>query len=277
MLKINKPERLFLIPLFLFLVLFEVYPISRIVYTSFTNFDGKFTLQNFIDLFQYSQFWIAVRNSLGFAITITLIGAIGGTFVGYFAPKLPKRVRNLILSLNSIPNSLSGLVVAFAFIILLGRSGLINSLVQTLFDLPRSHYFDLYTWTGLAIVYAFFMIPLMTLTMAAVFENLDPSLLEAARNLGARPWQVWRYVVIPIMAPGLIAGISIQFAAMLGAFGTVLALVGASKPLLAINIYFQTTESTFNIARANTMALVLIVLIATGLITLRYLEGKFRK
>lgn len=277
MLKVQNPEKLYIIPLICFLGLFEIYPITRVAYTSLTNVAGNFTFDNYIAIFQQKQFWISVRNSVGFATVLTLVGAIGGTFVGYFTPILPKKIQNFLLSIYSIPNSLSGLVVAFAFIILLGHNGVVNLIIQKIFSLPHDRYFDIYSWPGLILVYAFFMIPLMTLTMAGVFKNLDVSLVEAAQNLGARPWQVWQFVIIPIMAPGLIAGMSIQLAAMLGAFGTVLALTGASKNLLSIQIFFQMSEGTYDLAQSDSMAVVLILLITIGLVGLRLLERKIRK
>jgi putative spermidine/putrescine transport system permease protein len=277
MFKKLSPEKLLLVPLILFLGFFEIYPILKIAYISILNSAGKITFENYIKIAENHAFIISIRNSIFFSIAVTLVGGIGGTFVGYITPKLPGNIKKMLLSLYSIPNSLSGLVVAFSFIILLGRNGVINLIIQRIFGLSRDTYFNLYSWFGLIVVYAFFMIPLMTLTMAAVFENLDPTIMEAARNLGARPWQVWKYVVIPAMAPGLLAGLSIQLAAMLGAFGTVLALVGASKGLLSTEIYFQTSEATYNLAQADALAIILIILISVGLIGLRSLERRFRR
>jgi len=222
-------EALLLLPFVLFVGLFEIYPILNMAYRSFFDLDNNFTFENYINAFTKPQFQMAIRNSLLFAAAASLVGGVGGTFVAALAVRLPARWRNLLLSLYALPMTLSGLVVAFAFIVLLGRNGVLNLLVRRAFGLPPTVYFNLYDWPGIVMVYAFFQIPLMTLSMAAVFENLDPNLIEAARNLGARPWQVWRYVVIPVLLPGFLAGMSIQFAGMMGAFGTVLALVGMAK------------------------------------------------
>jgi ABC-type uncharacterized transport system, permease component len=222
-------EALLLLPFVLFVGLFEIYPILNMAYRSFFDLDNNFTFENYINAFTKPQFQMAIRNSLLFAAAASLVGGVGGTFVAALAVRLPARWRNLLLSLYALPMTLSGLVVAFAFIVLLGRNGVLNLLVRRAFGLPPTVYFNLYDWPGIVMVYAFFQIPLMTLSMAAVFENLDPNLIEAARNLGARPWQVWRYVVIPVLLPGFLAGMSIQFAGMMGAFGTVLALVGSGE------------------------------------------------
>lgn len=266
-------EVLFLIPITIFLGFFEIFPIVTVAFRSLHTTDGQFTWNYYLNIIQEPLFRTAVLNSLLFATVASIVGAIGGTIVGYYAPHLPKAAKSLILSIYSLPNTISGLVVAFGFIVLLGRNGVLNLIVQRTFGLPRTAYFNIYSWPGLIVVYAFFMIPLMTLTMAAVFANLDYSLVEAARNLGAKPVQVWRHVIIPVLAPGFIAGISIQFAAMLGAFGTIVALVGIAKNLVAVQIYSYTTESTYNIAQADALSIVLILIISVVLWSL----GKFER
>jgi putative spermidine/putrescine transport system permease protein len=263
-------EMLLILPFVLFVGIFEIYPIINMAYRSLFDLNGNFTLENYINAFTKPQFQMAIRNSLLFAAVASLVGGIGGTFVAALAVRLPARWRNLLLSLYALPMTLSGLVVAFAFIVLLGRNGVLNLLVRRAFGLPPTVYFNLYDWPGIVMVYAFFQIPLMTLSMAAVFENLDPNLIEAARNLGARPWQVWRYVVIPVLLPGFLAGMSIQFAGMMGAFGTVLALVGMAKNLLSLQIYSHASESTYNLPQAGALAMVLITITGVALILLSW-------
>ena len=263
-------EMLLILPFVLFVGIFEIYPIINMAYRSLFDLNGNFTLENYINAFTKPQFQMAIRNSLLFAAAASLVGGIGGTFVAALAVRLPARWRNLLLSLYALPMTLSGLVVAFAFIVLLGRNGVLNLLVRRAFGLPPTVYFNLYDWPSIVMVYAFFQIPLMTLSMAAVFENLDPNLIEAARNLGARPWQVWRYVVIPVLLPGFLAGMSIQFAGMMGAFGTVLALVGMAKNLLSLQIYSHASESTYNLPQAGALAMVLITITGVALILLSW-------
>ncbi len=270
LLRLLSLEVLLLIPFILFVGLFEIYPILNMAYRSLFDLNGNFTLANYINAFTKPQFRFAIRNSLLFATAASLVGGIGGTFVAALAVRLPARWRNLLLSLYALPMTLSGLVVAFAFIVLLGRNGILNLLVRRAFGLPPTFYFNLYDWPGIVMVYAFFQIPLMTLSMSAVFENLDPNLIEAARNLGARSWQVWRYVVIPVLLPGFLAGMSIQFAGMMGAFGTVLALVGMAKNLLSLQIYSHSSESTYNLPQAGALAMVLITITGTALFLLSW-------
>jgi len=247
---------------------------TRVFLRSFTdNATGQFTFENYINAFTQKRYIGSLKNTLWFAGICTLVGAVGGTFVGVLASRMSSRIRSLILSLYSLPMTLSSLVVAFGFIVLLGRNGVINIILTRYLGIAR---FDLYTWQGLLVTYSFYNIPLMTLTMASVFLNLDRSLVEAGRNLGAKAWQVWLYIIIPVLAPGFIAGISIVLAGMLAAFGTALALTGMAKSLLSLQIYSHASESNFNIPQASALAVVLIVVIVASLIILNFVERRLK-
>ncbi len=270
-------EYLFLVPFVAFLALFEMYPLVNMAIRALHDpVSGSVSLRLYMNVFAEPHYRVAIRNSLVFSAACSLLGGIGGTFVGFMANRLRQGERSLLLSLYSLPLTLSGLVVAFAFIVLLGRSGVLNLIVQRVFNLPRDFYFDIKSWPGLAIVYSFFMIPLMTLTMTAVFENLDRGLVEAARNLGAHPVQVWRHVIIPVLAPGFLAGLSIQFAGMMGAYGTVVALVGGAKNLLAVQIWNHGSEGTYNLPQAGALAVCLVTLTTISLLFLNAMERRLR-
>ncbi len=180
--------------------------------------------------------------------------------------------RGMLMSLFSVPMTLSGLVVAFSFIVLLGRNGVFNIILRDA-GLPT---FNLYSWGGLVIAYSFFNIPLFSLTMIGAFKNLDMSLVEAARNLGANLVQTWFYVVIPVLIPPFLAAFSIVFAGMMGAFGTVLALTGLSRSLLSLQIYSHVSESYYNVPQADAFALVLGSIVAMVLVVINFLERKVR-
>lgn len=265
-------EVLFLVPLTLFVCLFVFYPLMQIFIRSFQENtpSGLWTFQNYINAFTERRYLRSLQNTLWFAGVSTLVGAVGGTFVGLLAARMSPKARNLLLSFYSLPMTLSAMVVGCAFITLLGRRGVFNIILTRYFKVA----FDLYSWEGLIFVYAFYNIPLMTLTMASVFLNLDKALIEAARSLGAKGWQVWIYIIIPVLAPGFLAGTSIVFAGMLAAFATVLALTGMAKPLLALQIYSHASESYYNLPQASALTIILVLVIAITLFILSWVERK---
>lgn len=245
-------------PVACFLLLFLGYPLATVIRRSFVdNVSLSPTIGNYARALTSVRYTSAMRNSLSFSAACTVVAAIAGTFVGFVASRLSERQKSIVLSILSLPLTLSGLVVAFSFIVLLGRNGVVNLLIRRVSGAADFTLFDLYGWSGLLFVYSFFNVPQMALTMAAVFGNLDGTLVEAARNSGARPWQTWTYVIIPVLAPGFVAGISIVFAGMMGAFGTAVALTGMAKNLFALQIYSHTSEASYNLPQASALAVML--------------------
>jgi len=264
---------LMILPILIFIGLFVFYPYVIIVIRAFKdNYTGAFTLRNLQNVFKISAFRTSVLNSLGFLSCTTLVSSVFGSLVGWVSTKISDRSRNVLMSLFSVPMTLSGLVVAFSFIVLLGRNGVFNIILRGA-GLPT---FNLYSWGGLVIAYSFFNIPLFSLTMIGAFKNLDMSLVEAARNLGANIVQTWFYVVIPVLIPAFLAAFSIVFAGMMGAFGTVLALTGLSRSLLSLQIYSHVSESYYNVPQADAFALVLGSIVAMVLVVINFLERKVR-
>lgn len=260
-------------PIIAFIVLFIIYPYITIVINSFkSNSNGQFTFWNWKNLFTLPQYLDAVKNSLLFASTSTLVAAFFGTIIGWISLRFSEQTIGKLKAIFSIPMTLSGLVVAFSFIVLIGRSGIYNTIISLLgANFMR---FNLYSWEGLLIVYCFYNIPLFSITMMSVFRNLDMSLVEASKNLGANMLQTWFYVIIPNLAPGFISAFSLVFGSMMGAFGTALALTGLSRMLLSLLIWSTASESNFNIPQADAMAILLAIIIYISLFFFLKLEKK---
>lgn len=260
-------------PIIIFIFLFVLFPYINIIINSLkSNSTRNFTFENWKNIFALPQYFNAVKNSLLFSITSTIVAAIFGSIIGWISLRFSDRAIDKLKAIFSIPMTLSGLVVAFSFIVLLGRSGIYNMLVKLLgTDMLR---FNLYSWEGLLVVYSFYNVPLFSMTMISVFRNLDISLVEASKNLGASKLQTWYYVIIPNLAPGFISALSLVFASMMGAFGTALALTGLSKILLSLLIWSTASESNFNIPQADAMALLLAIIIYISLFSFLKLEKK---
>ncbi|GLV49230.1 ABC transporter permease [Thermus sp. LT1-2-5] len=266
-----RGERFLLLPGFLFLLLFFGYPLYAILERSLAAPEGL-TLARYARALTAPAYLEAWRNSLAFAALSTLAAALGGVFVAYWTSRLPLRVKGFLMSLYAIPVSLSGLVVAFGFIVLLGRNGVVNHLLGAL-GLPR---FDLYSWPGLFLVFPFYNIPLFALALMPLLETVGKGLMEAARASGATPLQAWTRVLLPALMPGILAGASVVFAGMMGAFGTALALTGFAKNLLSLQIYSLVAESAFDLPQAAALAVVLMASTGLGLYALALWERRFR-
>lgn len=164
--------------------------------------------------------------------------------------------RATLLATLTLPLAFPGVVVGFMVIMLAGRQGLLGDITRWL---TGEKTILAYSMTGLFLGYLYFSLPRVILTLMAAAEKLDPALPEAARSLGAQPWQVLRDVLLPALAPALVAAGALCFATAMGAFGTAFTLA-TDIDVLPMTIY---TEFTVN-ANLLTAAILSVVL---GLVT----------
>ena len=174
-------------------------------------------------------------------------------------------LRRLVLTASGVLANFGGIPLAFAFIATIGNAGVITALLQDTLGLGLGG-FSLYSMTGLALVYLYFLIPLMVLTITPALEALRPQWREAADNLGASGWQYWRYVGGPVLAPPVIGATMLLFASAFAAYATAKALVGSSVPLVTLQIADALSSNVIvgseNLGKA--LALGMVVLIGAG-------------
>jgi putative spermidine/putrescine transport system permease protein len=148
----------------------------------------------------------------------------------------------------TLPLAFPGVVIGFLIILLGGRQGMINQLTP-------GHVVFAYSMFGLFLGYLYFSIPRVLLTVMAATEKLDPALEEAARSLGAPAYHIVLDVILPGLAPSLIAAGAIAFATAMGAFGTAFTLA-TDINVLPMVIYTEFTLSA-NIAMASALSVLL--------------------
>ncbi|HEX2568939.1 MAG TPA: ABC transporter permease subunit [Polyangia bacterium] len=160
------------------------------------------------------------------------------------------RGRRLLRAALAMPLALSGVVVGFLTVAMLGQAGALPVLLGAPWLAGSA-----YGLGGLGLAYLYFEVPRATLTLEAALGALDEGLFDAARTLGARPGQVVRYVLLPLCAPALRSALGVTFAASLGSFGAALILAGRF-PVLTVELYRALT-GTLDDSLAAGMALVL--------------------
>ena len=256
---------LLLLPLAAVLGLFLLWPLALVLWESLFV-EGAFSFGNYLSLFVRKLY----RESLGTSLALSASTAVLGTLIGiplsYFVHRTGGRAKGILLALTAVPLTLSGLVVGFAFIVLLGTSGFITLLLKNFLGInPLEFSSFLFTWRGLVVAYLYFLIPRMILTMTAAWSNANWSLAEAAASLGASPFTILVRVLFPMLAPAILAGSSLLFAVSMGAFGTAFALTGVAVKILPLVIYTHVSDLSADIARADALAIVL-TLVTTGII-----------
>jgi len=264
-----------LLPLVGVLAFFLYWPLMLVVWESLF-LEGKLSLSNYASMFVSKLYRESLATSLALSVSTTLLGVLIGLPLSYGMHRSGPRMQNAILTLASIPLTFSGLVVGFAFIVLLGTSGFVTLLLKKFFDInPLEFSAFLFTWRGLVVAYCYFLIPRMILTMTAAWSTADWSLLEAARSLGAGPFRILFRVLLPMIGPAVLAGSSLLFAVSMGAFGTAFSLTGIGVKILPLVIYTHVSELSTDIAKADALAVFLTII--TTLIILGYERCFVRK
>jgi len=259
---------LLLLPAYLWLGLFFLFPLLIIVYYSFTvrtplgGSEAVFTLEHYARLWDplYARiFW----RSLWLAAATTVITIVIAYPFAYALARAPKRWKNLLLLLSVIPFWTNFLIRTYAWMVILRSNGLINAVLMSMgvIEYPLSL---LYTQGSvlLGLVYGF--LPFMILPIYAAIDRLEPCLLEAASDLGARPWQTFWRVTLPLTAPGIAAGVLLVFVPALGMF-VIPDLMGGAKVSLIGNLIQNQFLGARNWQFGSAASVVLMALVVLGL------------
>ncbi len=191
--------------------------------------------------------------------TVTAVTLVLSVISGLLLARREFPGKRTLLALLTFPLAFPGVVVGFMVIMLAGRQGLIGALSL---KLTGDRWVFAYSMTGLFLGYLYFSIPRVIVTVMASATKLDASLEEAARSLGASPWQIMRDVVLPALSPGLIAAGAVCFATAMGAFGTAFTLA-TDIDVLPMTIY---TEFTLNANMVTAAGLSIVLGIVTWLV-----------
>lgn len=199
----------------------------------------------------WRSFWIAAVS--------TGLCLILGFPLALFISRAGRR-KNLFLSLVMLPFWTSFLVRTYAWMFLLRDTGLINTVLEKI-GVVRTPLPLLYNDGAVILGLVYGYLPFMVLPLYAALERLDPNLLEAAADLGARPWSTLTHVVIPLCAPGIRAGAILVFIPCLGAYLTP-DLLGGGKSVMVGNLIQNqfTTARDWPFGSAVSLALMLIVM-----------------
>jgi len=272
----TRLRRLFLAPSWMVTVTLILAPLAVVLaYSLLTRgvYGGvmpPWSLENYVRLWDPLYLRI-VGRSFWIAGASTLFCLLLGFPLALFVARSSRK--NLYLSLVMLPFWTSFLVRTYAWMFLLRDTGLINSLLQKagwIHDPLPLLYNDGAVIVGL--VYAY--LPFMVLPLYATLERLDPNLVEAAADLGARPVATLARVIVPLSAPGMRAGIVLVFIPCLGAYLTPDLLGGGKSVMIGNLIQNQfTTARDWPFGSALSLVLMAMVMILLWLFTRRDSEG----
>lgn len=233
-------------PLLAWLVLFIVVPTIMLVVVSFAERDAlgrvvyQFTFDNYIRAFNWV--WLKVLLvSIWYALLTTVICMAVGYPAAFFIGRAPERWRGILLMLVMVPFWTSFLIRTYAWITILSKEGLLNSLLVAagIFSEPVTL---LYTPFAIVLGLVYNFLPFMILPIYTSVEKLDGAMIEAAYDLGARPMRAFAQVIIPLTSPGIAAGALLVFIPSICMFAITTLMGGGANPTIGEVIFKQFTS-----------------------------------
>ncbi|HUL92004.1 MAG TPA: iron ABC transporter permease [Burkholderiales bacterium] len=225
--------------IWIFLIVFVFYPLTRIFYDAFSNEAGQFTLANFHEFFTDSFYLRSLWKSLALGLAAVVTTSVVGIAVAFLILRYEFPYRNLFSYLTMLPMILPPLVGVLGFVFILGRAGTVNILLMDWFGLQQPVNF-MYGVQGVLLVETVHLFPMMTLSVLDALSKVDPALEEAAQGMGARGWRRFRDVTLPLTTPGYISGALLVFIWTFADFIT--PLVVGVQDLLAPQAYLNIVQ-----------------------------------
>ncbi|MCD7442832.1 ABC transporter permease [Streptomyces lincolnensis] len=192
---------------------------------------SSYSTANLTDSLQ-GAYLTALLGSIKLSAVSAALGALLGLPLAHAVVTSRSRaLREGVLTASGVLANFGGVPLAFAFVATLGNAGVLTQHLGL-----KDKGWDLYSFWGLVIVYLYFLIPLMVLTITPALEGLRVQWREAAQNNGATGVQYWLHVALPVLTPTLLGGFVLLFGSAFAAYATAAAMVGSSVPLITLQI-----------------------------------------
>ena len=257
-----------IVVLITFLTLFILYPLAILLVDSFYG-DGRLTFDVFKRIFAMPTFTRAISNTLKIGFVVGIFSALIGLLFAYVEVyvKMNKFVGGLFMVVSMLPVVSPPFVLSLSMIMLFGKAGIITRFLLGIYDN------SVYGYWGIVIVQTLTFFPVCYMMLKGLLKNIDPSLEEAARDMGASRFKVFTSVTLPLMLPGLGNAFLVTFIESIADFANPM-IIGGSYDTLATTIYLQITGS-YDKPGAAAMAVVLLcITLAMFAVQKYYLEAK---
>ena len=253
--------RLLSAPYTVWVTVFIVVPMLLVVWFAFTDRAGKFTMENILSVGQYSNVFL---RSIWLGAVATAVCLLLGYPLAYIISKTSVKRQSIMVMLVMLPMWMNFLLRTYAWMSLLEDNGLINAFFAAL-GLPRLHMINTAGAVVLGMVYNY--IPYMILPLYSILTKIDPSVIEAAQDLGASDRKVFLKVIIPMSMPGVISGVTMVFVPAVSTFIISKMLGGGANLLIGDLIDMQFLGSAYNpnLGSAISLVLMVIILICMGI------------
>lgn len=258
-----------IVVLIAFLTLFILYPLAILLVDSFITESGP-SLAVFSRVLAMPSFTKAITNTLAVGFLVSIVSALVGLLFAYvevYVQLKTKFMGGLFQVVSMLPVVSPPFVLSLSIIMLFGKSGLITRYLLGIYDN------SVYGFWGIFVVQTLTFFPVCYMMLKGLLKNIDPSLEEAARDMGASRWKVFTSVTMPLILPGLGNAFLVTFIESIADFANPM-IIGGSYDTLATTIYLQITGA-YDKQGAAAMAVVLLCITLLMFVVQKYvLEAK---
>ena len=254
-----------IVVLIAFLTLFILYPLAILLVDSIYSPEGGLTLRFFQESFSKYTFIRAITNTLKVGFLVGILSALVGLLFAYVEVYVKVRTRfmsGLFKVVSMLPVVSPPFVLSLSMIMLFGKAGIITRHLLGIYDN------NVYGFWGIAIVQTMTFFPVCYMMFRGLLKNIDPSMEEAARDMGASRFKVFSSVTLPLLLPGIGNAFLVTFIESIADFANPM-IIGGSYDTLATTIYLQITGA-YDKNGACAMAVVLL-----GITMIMFLVQKF--
>ncbi|HLS07438.1 iron ABC transporter permease [Lentibacillus sp.] len=258
MLNAEKRKTIYLLnPVVLILIGYVLYPSISTLIESFKQ-NGAFSIGNYTDFFgpKAAANLEALWHSVYISILSVLLSALIGVPLAYIFNRYDFPGRQFFSNIAIMPIVLPSLVGVMAFMFLYGEVGLVPNAIKDLLNLSKVP-FQIGGVSGILIVHAYTMYPYFYMTASSALNNIDPSLEEAAYNLGSSKFKVFWRVTFPLLTPGLVAASLLVFMVSMASFSAPFLLAGGYR-VLSLQIYFSKMNGDLEMAATQSVILSMV-------------------
>ncbi|MFS8115010.1 ABC transporter permease [Rhizobium jaguaris] len=255
----NRAEALALaLPAAVFVAVVFLAPVLILLSEGFHIAPGGWTLSAYAGFFSEALNQTVFLRTLRLGVEVTAVSAVIGYAAAFAIVNLPPKSKGRMVGLVVLPLMISPVARTYAWIVILGRTGIVNRAVQGL-GLSSEPLRLLFSETAVFIGLLQLFLPLMILSLISALENMPKDAIPAARVLGANWFQVFWKVVLPLTREGLVVGGTLVFTGSLTAYITP-AILGGSKVLMLETLLYQRISVSNDYASASVIAFILIVM-----------------
>lgn len=274
----NLKSKILLAPLALWLLLFMLLPYLFILVQSFLETDmfGKviwhFNLNSYGKVLGSPLYYTTLLRTLFFSLIVALACVALSLPLAYYIAFKVKKHKTLLYTLIVLPFWVSYIVRAYAWKIILGQTGILNSFLQFTGLIREPLQFLLYSDFSTILCLVYILTPFVAIPVYTAFEQIPKSLTEASKDLGANGWTTFRKVVFPLALPGIISGGTFALVLTMGDFMAAF-LLGGPKTLMISNIVTNLFGTSNDRPLGSAVGIIILLLILVVL----EISGRFEK